>query len=411
VRTVPRPSIVIRALYGAGAAALILPALPLVRSGVAPPPAAGAVLGTAIPAFGAGLAAMIVVRYRKRRAATWLGGAIVAAGAWLLSQARPGSIDWVLAGLIGIGVALGWPHRLRLRDSALLAGGGVVAIAAVLLAAGDGAATAQAWGGLCGLALGVAALVYRRGELRAGVRPRRAVLAASTVAVVLLLGAWIGANSPTASWFGSTISHGRRDQPLVALTFDDGPNATSTLAIAAILDAHDAKGTFFTIGKALDQRPDISRALLADGQLLGDHSYHHDEWRWLDPTYPELARTQAAFRRQLGTCPALYRPPHGQHTPLLSWVVHRHGMRMVTWDVSATDWATGDAALIARRVLARVRPGSIIDLHDGLDGKVAADRTVVVRALPLILGGLDARRLRPVRLDQLLGVRGYLDHC
>jgi peptidoglycan/xylan/chitin deacetylase (PgdA/CDA1 family) len=86
-------------------------------------------------------------------------------------------------------------------------------------------------------------------------------------------------------------------------------------------------------------------------------------------------------------------------------------MRMVTWDVSATDWATGDAALIARRVLARVRPGSIIDLHDGLDGKVAADRTVVVRALPLILAGLDARGLRPVRLDQLLGVRGYLDHC
>jgi peptidoglycan-N-acetylglucosamine deacetylase len=411
VRTAPRPSIVIRALYGAGATALILPALPVVRSGLKPPPTAGAVWGTAIPALAAAAVAVIAVRYRQQRPATWLGGAIVAAGAWLLSQARPGAIDWVLAALIGIGVALAWPHRLRFRDAALLAGAGVTAAATVVLAAGDGAATAQAWGALCGLALAVAALAYRRREPLAELRPRHAVLAASTVVVVLLLGAWIGANSPTAGWFGSTISHGRRDQPLVALSFDDGPNATSTLAIAAILDAHHVKGTFFTIGKALDQRPDISRALLADGQLLGNHSYHHDEWRWLDPTYPELARTQAAFRRQLGTCPALYRPPHGQHTPLLAWVVHRHDMHMVTWDVSATDWATSDAVLVARRVLARVRPGSIIDLHDGLDGKVNADRTVVVRALPLILAGLDARGLRPVRLDQLLGVRGYLDHC
>ena len=64
-----------------------------------------------------------------------------------------------------------------------------------------------------------------------------------------------------------------------------------------ILDAHGVKGTFFTVGKALDARPDITRALYDDGQLLGNHSYHHDYWRWLDPRYPELGRTQDAFER------------------------------------------------------------------------------------------------------------------
>ena len=53
------------------------------------------------------------------------------------------------------------------------------------------------------------------------------------------------------------------------------------------------------------------------------------------------------------------------------------------------------------------RAGSIIDLHDGLNGSLVADRSVVVRALPAILDGLAARRLRPVRLDALLGVPGY----
>jgi peptidoglycan/xylan/chitin deacetylase (PgdA/CDA1 family) len=58
-------------------------------------------------------------------------------------------------------------------------------------------------------------------------------------------------------------------------------------------------------------------------------------------------------------------------------------------------------------VLARVRPGSIIDLHDGLDGNVFVDRTVVVKALPLILDGLRERHLRPVRLDELVGGPAY----
>ncbi len=116
-------------------------------------------------------------------------------------------------------------------------------------------------------------------------------------------------------------------------------------------------------------------------------------------------------RALLGVCPAFYRPPHGQHDPFMAHVVWRAGMQMVTWDVSAGDWATTDGDLVARRVLSQVRPGSIIVLHDGLDGRVNVDRTVVVRALPKILAGLRRRGLKPVRLDVLLGTPGYLAHC
>jgi peptidoglycan/xylan/chitin deacetylase (PgdA/CDA1 family) len=235
-----------------------------------------------------------------------------------------------------------------------------------------------------------------------------AVIAALIVAAVTF---WIGGNSPTATWFGKQVAHGPRDGRRVAITFDDGPDDPYTLRIAKILDEHDAKGTFFTVGKALDRRPDISRALRADGHLLGNHSYQHDSWRWLDPRYPELERTQQAFRRQLGVCPTFFRAPHGQHTPFLAHVVGDHGMTMVGWEVSAGDWKTKDARVVARRVLDGVKPGSIILLHDGLDGSVTADRSVLVRAVPLILDGLERRDLKPVRLDALLGERGYGDHC
>jgi peptidoglycan/xylan/chitin deacetylase (PgdA/CDA1 family) len=197
----------------------------------------------------------------------------------------------------------------------------------------------------------------------------------------------------------------------VAITFDDGPNAGSTLRIAAILDAHHAKGAFFSVGKAVERRPDITRRLVADGHLLGNHSYEHDQWRWLDPRYPELDRAQRTYRRRVGVCPALYRPPHGERTWFISHLVAREHMQLVLWDASAGDWATTDEQLVARRILRKAKPGSIILLHDGLDGDVTANRTVVERALPLILDGLERRNMRVVRLDRLLGVKPYLSRC
>ena len=86
-------------------------------------------------------------------------------------------------------------------------------------------------------------------------------------------------------------------------------------------------------------------------------------------------------------------------------------MHTVTWDVSAEDWSAHDGTLVARRILDQVQPGSIILLHDGLDGSVVADRSVLIAALPIILDGLKAKGLQPVRLDELLGLPGYLDHC
>jgi peptidoglycan/xylan/chitin deacetylase (PgdA/CDA1 family) len=233
------------------------------------------------------------------------------------------------------------------------------------------------------------------------------------VAVVVSIGllAWVGANDPMVEWFGHITTHGDRRGDRVALTFDDGPDAQWSLAVARILDEHGVKGTFFEVGKAIDARPDITKALYDDGQLLGNHSYRHDYTGWLDPRYPELGETQAAFERAIGACPALFRPPHGQRTPFMLAHVADRDMHAVTWDASGHDWDDHDGHAVATRILDEVRPGSIILLHDGLDGKVRADRAVLEVALPEILDGLAAKGLHPVRLDELLGVKPYLDHC
>jgi peptidoglycan/xylan/chitin deacetylase (PgdA/CDA1 family) len=309
--------------------------------------------------------AVLAVLALPRRAGRWLAlpaSLLVVASVWLISQVRDGAVLVLLGGLTGAGIA----------------------VTAAAFAPRDASAPS-----------------------------RRAPIVVAVVAWSVWASAafWVGANSPRAGWFGSTVSHGPRSGREVALTFDDGPDSTSTLGVQAVLDRFGVKGTFFSVGKAVDARPDISRALVADGQLLADHSYSHDSYRWLDPRYPELARAQKAIARDAGVCPAFYRPPHGQHTPFLALQVHRRGMTMVTWDDSTDDWATTDAAAVARRILEQVQPGSIIDLHDGLDGHVDADRTVLVRALPAILAGLQDRGLQAVRLDVLLNRPGYVGSC
>jgi peptidoglycan/xylan/chitin deacetylase (PgdA/CDA1 family) len=201
--------------------------------------------------------------------------------------------------------------------------------------------------------------------------------------------------------------HGSRTSSEVAITFDDGPDTSDTPTIMKILDRAGVKASFFVVGKTLDTSPQVVRALVADGQLVGNHSYHHDDWRWLDPSYPELERTQQAFAREIGTCPVWFRPPHGQRTPLMARVVKSHDMRMAMWDVSVSDKGKNDPEAIAAKVLASVKGGSIIDLHAGIDGTSVAHRAAVIAALPLILDGLRTRQLKPVRLDTLVGGPAY----
>jgi peptidoglycan/xylan/chitin deacetylase (PgdA/CDA1 family) len=397
-----------RAVTGFATAALALPAVPPVTDNRTGSWFVLAFLAMVAAAATAWWLARAVRRPGLALAA--VGGLLVATAGWVLPQEAI-SLITVLLGLgLGAGIGIAGGGLQALRDRAVAAGAAVGVGALAVLVAVDGT-HGIAWAGLlygvAVIAVGVLARDAPREHTRRSVR-----WAAVAVAVLTFAGAlWVGANSPTEKWFGSQVAHGPRDKREVAITFDDGPNDPYTLEIARILDDHNVKGTFFVVGKAVDQRPDIVRSLKDDGHLLGNHSYHHDSWRWLDPRYPELERTQRAVRRRAGVCPTFYRAPHGQHTPFMVRVLDDHGMEMVGWDVSVGDWKERDAWKVARDVLDDVQPGSIIVLHDGLDGDVTADRSVVVSALPMILDGLERRGLKPVRLDALLDERGYGDHC
>jgi len=348
-------------------------------------------------------------RFAGRRQLSIVVAAVaVALACFLLGSASyPGSA-FVVAALLGLGIGPLFPrggHSARYwMPSAVLAVGLFVLVRA---AGGVGEAALL----LAFLAVAAALLSWPMTTT-----PRRATrstypVTAVTVAFGLFAVFWVGSTAPTVGWFGSVYSHGSRSGNEVALTFDDGPNPPYTLEIADILEAHGVRGTFFEVGKAVVQRPDITKQLIARGHTVGNHSYYHGAFSYLNPAYPELDKAESAFKNSVGTCPALFRPPHGTHTPFMSAKVDGHGMTLINWDVSAQDWIETDPQRLARNILARVKPGSIILLHDGIDGNIGADRSVVLDALPLILDGLKARGLQPVTVDKLLGVPAYLSNC
>jgi len=199
-----------------------------------------------------------------------------------------------------------------------------------------------------------------------------------------------------SSWFRRTGA--ARSQRAVALTFDDGPSPEYTPAILAELKQLHARATFFVIGYLAQAYPNLVRREAQMGMAVGNHSYNHPEVPPFEQLPPPLIRDEIALADQvlsrLGIRTRLFRPPGGGSSAQVVRVAAALGQRVVLWSVDPTDWTPGTTAHeIAQRVLAAVRPGSIVDLHDG-----GGDRSATLTALPAIVRGIRARGLRLITL-------------
>jgi peptidoglycan/xylan/chitin deacetylase (PgdA/CDA1 family) len=192
---------------------------------------------------------------------------------------------------------------------------------------------------------------------------------------------------------GDVVSGGSGAGNEVALTFDDGPSVTQTPAILAILDRLHVRATFFELGRHVDGREALMSQILASGDEIGNHSYHHPRY----PGYGELAATNRRIRAATGFEPCLFRPPYGLIDSKVSSAARRAGLEMVLWnDDSGDDHHPGVAAIRAT-TLAGAGPGAIVLMHDG------GHHPQTVRALPGVIQGLRARGLRMVTVTELLG--------
>jgi peptidoglycan-N-acetylglucosamine deacetylase len=167
-------------------------------------------------------------------------------------------------------------------------------------------------------------------------------------------------------------------KPCLALTFDDGPNATVTPQILDILARQQVKATFFVIGLHVPGNEALLQREHREGHEIGNHSWSHPDLTTLSPegVADQIEATQRVITGAGVPAPKILRPPYGAVNDM---VMSRSNLSIVRWNVDTQDWMLRDPAKIDAALLGAARPGAIILMHDIYPTTVAALEPALVQ--------------------------------
>lgn len=210
------------------------------------------------------------------------------------------------------------------------------------------------------------------------------------VALLCFIALWKLSSVRSFQLLGESITRIPTTKKSVTLSFDDGPTPQYTDEVLNILARYQIKASFFVTGAEAERHRAEAQKIVAAGHELGNHSYSHTRMIFKSPGFirRELERTDAAIRAAGWEGPIHFRPPYGKRLLVLPWILAQQRRLSVMWDIepeSHPEVATSSTA-IARHVLERVQPGSIILLHLMYDSREKSRQ-----ALPLIIEGLKKR--------------------
>lgn len=161
----------------------------------------------------------------------------------------------------------------------------------------------------------------------------------------------------------------------VCLTFDDGPDLSTTRPILAILRQYGVKATFFLIGERVLRHPELAEEIAREGHVIGVHGFEHKALAGLSASQVrrDLEEARDAVVRVTGVTPYLYRPPLGalDHTQVSE--ATKLGMRVTMWtNIGGADLGAASAEEVTARTVSAANDGGIIMLHEGLQHTVEA---------------------------------------
>jgi len=207
---------------------------------------------------------------------------------------------------------------------------------------------------------------------------------------------------PRLQMFGRILCYGPRGQNEVALTFDDGPNPSTTRRVLSMLEGTGHRATFFVLGDKARRHPGVVEEIRAAGHGLGVHGDWHDRmhsFRWPATVHREISSAVDAVQTAAGVRPRWFRPPIGHTSPTTLRGARRAGVTVVGWSSRGFDGLKNTKPdTVLRRVDETLTAGAIVLLHDAAEHDDFEPASLAI--LPELLQRLDARRLRSRTLDE-----------
>ena len=225
------------------------------------------------------------------------------------------------------------------------------------------------------------------GKKRRRLRPAITIATTLVLFVFLLVGSTTVAQAAPAK---TSAGPAACSAGYVALTYDDGPSDW-TWGVSTELKANGLRATFFMIGSKVEQNPATVRKVVADGNIVGNHTFNHPYLTDLTAAEvkKELVDTSSAIRGATGARPKLFRPPYGATNAQIRAIAKDAGMTEVIWTLDTNDWQ-GLTTQQVVDVVSTAKAGDVILMHDDSDKDMAA--------APLIAQSFASKGLCPGKI-------------
>lgn len=191
----------------------------------------------------------------------------------------------------------------------------------------------------------------------------------------------------------------------IALTIDDGPDPALTPQVLDLLDAAQARASFFCIGWRARAHPALCREIVARGHRVENHGdAHSNAFSLFGPRRmrADIAAAQATLADITGQAPLFFRPTAGLRNPFLDPVLAGLDLRLAAWTRRPYDTRDGRPDKVLQRLTRGLGAGDILLMHDGHAALTPEGRPVILATLPALLQTLQSQSLRPVTLREAL---------
>ena len=205
-----------------------------------------------------------------------------------------------------------------------------------------------------------------------------------------------------SNFFIKIVCSANTENKEIAISFDDGPAVNFTPEILHLLKQENIKAAFFCIGNRIAGNENIVKQIIAEGHIIGNHSFSHHFWfdmfsskKMLD----DLQQMDHEMEKLTGLQPKLFRPPYGVTNPNLKKAIIKGGYTPVGWSVRSMDTVIKDEKKLLHKISRSLKPGAIFLFHD--------TSKTTVNVLPAFIKEVKNKGYNIIPLDKLLLLKPY----